>query len=668
MHSETDLSVVIGFKDWGVERLRVACESILRSFGGLSGELIVSDYGSANPDAARRALDGLDVKLVYTATDGTWSRSRALNAGFAISTGRVLISTDADMVFSPKSLAVIAERVLDDPRRAIVLQCRDLPMNYSHIELGAGPIDWRELDAVGRRRPRWGMGGMIAVSRSTFLLVRGYDERMRTYGGEDIDFANRVRRSGSHVEWIEDDRVRMYHMWHPPTAAVHAKSERDSADVAENKRIMREDKTYIRNLLDWQHRPHDAWPAVTVVISTYNRSKMLKEAIFSVMAQTLSDWEIVVVDDGSEDDTEDVVRGIGDHRIRYVRQDNRGVAAARNFGTREARAPFVAVLDDDDICLPWRLQEQLSAITEGVHASFGAFYNFYDDTGELVLHRTKKFNIATTADKGGAPGHATWLVRRDFMLALGYDENLQSGIDNDFALRSLRSGLSWVHTGFVHTLRRMHSDQITGRDSVRQIGNAQRAYRALTFTATPWTLEKLRKERSNEDYVALQRATVADVRPYLPDHLVTRTAVVNSNAERSDDLAATILEIKSPSWADMAALGVDTLRSGVVAKARGSSSDESETDAVLAKHREALVSELSPTQCLIETKEGSAAPTETLSISGLSNPIYWSVVDVADTTRARATLSPRGESTVTGTKTAVRAVIESILHVEDESQ
>ena len=235
MPSTPDVSVVIGFKDWGLTRLRLAVTTIMGSFGSLKGEVIVSDYGSAEHAETQVALEDLGARYVYTPTDGVWSRSRALNAGFAQSRGRVLVSTDADMIFAPLSMEVIGEWVLRDPDAALLLQCRDLPSQWSDAEIDAHGADWPTLDAVARRRPRWGMGGMIAVSREKFLRLRGYDERMQTYGGEDIDFVTRIRRAGGRLIWVEDPRVRMYHMWHPSTAEVHARSSTDSAAVRANR-------------------------------------------------------------------------------------------------------------------------------------------------------------------------------------------------------------------------------------------------------------------------------------------------------------------------------------------------------------------------------------------------------------------------------------------------
>lgn len=89
-------------------------------------------------------------------------------------------------------------------------------------------------------------------------------------------------------------------------------------------------------------------PTVSVVIPTYNQAAFLEDAIQSVLAQTYADYEVIVVNDGSTDDTEKVTLGYN-HRIRYLRQENQGLAGARNSGILAARGEFIALLDSDDI-------------------------------------------------------------------------------------------------------------------------------------------------------------------------------------------------------------------------------------------------------------------------------------------------------------------------------
>jgi len=115
-------------------------------------------------------------------------------------------------------------------------------------------------------------------------------------------------------------------------------------------------------------------PVVSVVIPTYNRAEIIGRAIRSVQAQTFEDWELIVVDDASEDETEEVVAAFEDTRIRYIQHvENRGGAAARNTGIRNSRGEYIAFLDSDDEWLPQKLEGQIR-VFEKASESVGLVY------------------------------------------------------------------------------------------------------------------------------------------------------------------------------------------------------------------------------------------------------------------------------------------------------
>ena len=112
-------------------------------------------------------------------------------------------------------------------------------------------------------------------------------------------------------------------------------------------------------------------PRVAVIIPSFNRSGVLPEAIDSVISQTFSDLEIVVVDDGSTDDTALMLhdRFGGEARLRCLRQDNRGPAAARNLGIRHSSSDLVAFLDSDDLWMPEKLRLQVDKLDASPEAA-----------------------------------------------------------------------------------------------------------------------------------------------------------------------------------------------------------------------------------------------------------------------------------------------------------
>ena len=124
---------------------------------------------------------------------------------------------------------------------------------------------------------------------------------------------------------------------------------------------------------------------ISVIIPAYNHAKYLSEAIQSVLNQTYQNFEILIVDDGSTDNTRQVVQNYTDQRIKYIYQENRGLAASRNAGLRVTQGEYVAFLDADDIFLPHKLEVQLDWFE--AHPScgmvFSGFY-FMNDRGEPI--------------------------------------------------------------------------------------------------------------------------------------------------------------------------------------------------------------------------------------------------------------------------------------------
>lgn len=536
--TKPDASIVIGFRDWGVERIRRSIQSIIESSIGITAEIIVSDYGSADPGPIREMADDAGVKHVYTAGDTNWSRARALNAGFAAATGRLFISTDADMLFSPSSLRRVVETADEAGKCALFLQCRDLPAHMGDEYFSDNrPIDWALLEQSSRLRPRWGMGGMMAIPADGFSVIRGFDERLHTYGGEDLDFAQRARRAGFRTVWVDEPDVRMFHMWHPPTLRTVESTESGRKAVEFNRNVVYNDLTYARNAENWQFRQQEAGPLVTVAIATRNRSEYLAEAVRSVLVQSVKDFELIVVDDGSDDDaTETVLAAFEDPRIKYYRQDHSGIAAARNFALDLSSGYFTAVMDDDDIMHPRRLEWQLEAVTAGFAGSVGSFVNFDDTTGELELIVSKIPSFASAVETGGAPGHSTWLLRTDVMRTIRYDATLPSGIDNNFFLRLLRTGFKVAHCGKAVLLRRRHRGQVTAVDGRNQSDAAKQTLQLFLYELTPDDVSRLEAEAKEDAYprIGSRQSVTTGISPFLPDGLVRRQAAVVTDARLSD--------------------------------------------------------------------------------------------------------------------------------------
>ncbi len=179
---------------------------------------------------------------------------------------------------------------------------------------------------------------------------------------------------------------------------------------------------------------------VTIVIPTYNRANVLPRAVNSVLAQTFQDFEIIIVDDCSKDNTVDVVRGFSDPRIKFIQHEqNKGGNATRNTGIKAAIGEFIAFLDSDDEWLPKKLEKQLPLFR---NANVGLVYCgqkcFNEHTGQIFdfLHH-KRGNVFYDMLTGNEVGSLSAVIVRSECIRKidGMDEQLKSCQDWDLYIR-----------------------------------------------------------------------------------------------------------------------------------------------------------------------------------------------------------------------------------------
>ena len=212
-----------------------------------------------------------------------------------------------------------------------------------------------------------------------------------------------------------------------------------------------------------------ATPIVSVVIPFF-RAHYLSDAIQSVRAQTFTDYELVVVDDGSPDRKE--VEGLGlpeDARIRYLRQENQGPAAARNTALQAARGEFVAFLDSDDTWEPTYLQEQLDGLARdgGLDVIYcNALMMGQPETDRRALMESTGPRALATCTSLLREEYTVYLsgvvARRDLILAAGlFDARFVHGEDFDLWTRMLKRGARMGFQPRVLLNRRLHSGSLS---------------------------------------------------------------------------------------------------------------------------------------------------------------------------------------------------------------
>jgi glycosyltransferase involved in cell wall biosynthesis len=276
---------------------------------------------------------------------------------------------------------------------------------------------------------------------------------------------------------------------------------------------------------------------VSVLVPTYNRADCLLETLDCVLAQTHTDWELIVIDDGSTDGTGDLVAAHlqGDARLRYIYQQNAGVSHARNTGLRAAKGDFIAFLDSDDRWQPWKLAAQLACMNERPEVGMvWTDMEAIDHTGAFLearhlrtmysayrYHQMETLFSESMAAKSipGIPAEATVqemptrfyfgdifapmilgslvhtstvMLRRERALQVGgFDESLKySGEDYDFHLRTCKAGPVGLLDVSAIQYRKGRPDRLTRHTDASAINFLATIEKAVAND----TEERLRKE------------------------------------------------------------------------------------------------------------------------------------------------------------------------------
>jgi len=196
-------------------------------------------------------------------------------------------------------------------------------------------------------------------------------------------------------------------------------------------------------------------PRVTVIVAAYNGERFLKETLESVFAQDFESFEVVFVDDGSEDRTGEIAQSFP---VRYVRQPNQGLPAARNAGLAVARGDLVAFLDDDDVLPPTKLSAQVRYLDE--HPETGCVLRrqewIFDGVEAPRMARDPVFG-----ELGGIQ-LVTAMIRRRVLEDLGgFDPSYRYAEDRDLFIRMREHGVGIAVLPEVVLHKRLHGSNMT---------------------------------------------------------------------------------------------------------------------------------------------------------------------------------------------------------------
>lgn len=177
----------------------------------------------------------------------------------------------------------------------------------------------------------------------------------------------------------------------------------------------------------------------------YNAASYISDAINSVLSQTMYEFELLIIDDGSTDHTVEVIRSFKDERICLIRQSQKGIAAALNFGLKYTRAPYIARFDADDICNPDRLLVQYCFLSSNVdYVVVGSAADYIDKDGNYIFtHYPIAFSneeIQRLSPQKCPFIHTSVMFRKDSVASIGYDVNAHGFEDHLLWLNLKRLG------------------------------------------------------------------------------------------------------------------------------------------------------------------------------------------------------------------------------------
>ena len=392
--ADPDVSFLIGHR--GRERLPhlLATLESIAAQAGVAFECVVVEQ-----DAVPRVRDALPpwVKWVHAPSppDLPYCRSWAFNVAARRARAPLLVCHDNDMLVPERyAFDLLAHfragyEVVDLKRFVFYLGENNGPLRPAL----AGTDRFRVETVIQNLRG----GGSVAIGRSAFEAIGGFDEAFVGWGGEDNEFWDRCR---SRKTW-EFARLPLIHLWHAPQPGKrHENGQgRDTGDLFRRLRAI-PPETRIANLRARPRGDPAAPPAglaaaapasipglVSTIIPAHNRAALLREAVASVLAQTYRPVEILIVDDGSTDDTGAAADALATERpglIRVLHQPNGGPGAAREAGRQAARGEFIQYLDSDDFLLPRKFELQVAALR--AHPECGLAYGvtrLVDATGAI---------------------------------------------------------------------------------------------------------------------------------------------------------------------------------------------------------------------------------------------------------------------------------------------
>lgn len=206
---------------------------------------------------------------------------------------------------------------------------------------------------------------------------------------------------------------------------------------------------------------------ISVVMPVYNAYPYLIESINSILNQTYDNFEFIILNDGSQDNSKDIILSFNDKRIKYFEHDNIGIQKTLNRGLFESKGSFIARMDADDICYPNRLSEQLNFMQNNPNCVVLGCNAEYMDIEGNTLYRSNlplmDYDIKKTLSTGGSFFHSSVMYKKESVLKCGlYIENIKTSIED---------GVLWIKMAKLGELRNLEKCLLKYRLSPSALSN-----------------------------------------------------------------------------------------------------------------------------------------------------------------------------------------------------
>ncbi|WP_341526556.1 glycosyltransferase [Nostoc sp. UHCC 0302] len=252
-------------------------------------------------------------------------------------------------------------------------------------------------------------------------------------------------------------------------------------------------------------------PLISVILPVYNGEKTIYETINSVVNQTFIDWELIVINDGSQDSTLDIIKSFSDSRLQVFSYPNAGLAISRNRGVIQANGNYISFIDADDIWTPHKLEFQIKALQENSEASVAySWCDHIDIEGKFLRTGSRitangnihaKLLLANFLENGSNP-----LVCKQALISIGgFEASLNPAEDWDLWLR-LALHYQFVTVPYPQILYRVSPNSMSSNVVKMELASLQVIERA--FSQAPQSLQYLKKSSFSNLYKYLLYKTL----------------------------------------------------------------------------------------------------------------------------------------------------------------